>query len=114
MSNFIYKYFKETAICIRFTIFGPLNVRTKILFHCSLGIKNLRTESLLFLFSKKDKFIFSYTFYKYTIHVTCVISVKYTGTLISNYDKNRRRLKQTLESAQTRGSLHCSHTPGYF
>ena len=61
--------------------------------HCSLAIKNLRTESLLFLFSNKDKFIFSYTFYKssifiFTIHV---ISVKYT--LISNYYKNRRRLK---------------------
>ena len=89
-----------------FTILGPLNVRTEIQIHCSLAVKNLRTESLLFLFSKKDKFIFSYTFHKYsvffffTIHV---ISVKYT--LISNCYKTRRRLNQTLESAQTRESL---------
>ena len=64
--------------------------------HCSLAIKNLRSESLLFLFSKKDKSIFSDTFFKssvffcifFTIHA---ISVKYT--LISNYYKNPRRLK---------------------
>ena len=58
--------------------------------HCSLAFKNIITESLLFLFSKKDIFIFSYTFYKssvffYTIHV---ISVKYT--LISNYYKKKQ------------------------
>ena len=100
-----------------FTILGPLNVRTEIQIHCSLAVKNLRTESLLFLFSKKDKFIFSYTFHKYsvffffTIHV---ISVKYT--LISNCYKNPHRLKQTLESAQTRESslLAASHTPWSF
>ena len=85
----------------------------KIPNRCSLAIKNLRTESLLFLFSKKDKFIFSYTFYKYSVLFPMhVISVKYT--LISNYYKNRRRLKQTLENAQTRESLHCSHKPGSF
>ena len=54
-------------MCIHFTILGPLNVRTEIQIHCSLAVKNLRTESLLFLFSKKDKFIFSYTFYKYSV-----------------------------------------------
>ena len=58
--------FKETAICTHFTIFGPLNVCTKISIHCSLAIKNLRTESLLFLFSEKDIFISSYTFYKFS------------------------------------------------
>ena len=77
--------------------------------HCSLAIKNLRMESLLFLFSKKDKFIFSYTFYKYSvlfsIHVISVIH-----TLISNFYKNRRRLKQTLESAQIRKSSLLAHT----
>ena len=56
--------------------FGPLNVRAKIPIHCSLAIKNLRTESLHFVFSKKNKFVFSYTFYKYSIlffsiHVVC-------------------------------------------
>ena len=67
MSNSSSKCFKETAKCIHFTIFGPLNVRAKIPIHWSLAIKNLRTESLLFLFSKKDKFIFSYTFNKYSV-----------------------------------------------
>ena len=96
------KCFEETAICIHFTIFGLLNVRAKIPIHCSLAIKNSRTESLLFLFSRKINLYFhihfiSIPFVFFTIHVT---SVKYT--LISNYYKNRRRLKQTLESAQTR------------
>ena len=56
-----------------FTILGPLNVRTEIQIHCSLAVKNLRTESLLFLFSKKDTFIFSYTFHKYSVffYYTC-------------------------------------------
>ena len=47
------KSFNETAICIHFTIFRPLNVRTKIPIHCSLAIENLRTESLFFFFSEK-------------------------------------------------------------
>ena len=103
-----------------FHYFGPLNVRTKISIHCCLA-KNLRTESLLFFFSKKDNFrffihfisiayfFFFFFFFFFTIHV---ISVRYT--LISNYYKNRRILKQNLESAQTRESLRCSHTPRSF
>ena len=66
MSNFINMY--------SFYFFGgPLNVRTKIPIHCSLA-KGLGTESLLFLFSKKDEFIFLYTFYKYSVfffYYTC-------------------------------------------
>ena len=82
-----------------FFYFWPLNVRTNIRIHCSLAIKNLRMESLLFLFSKKDTFIFSYIHFIsiphcffFTLHV---VRVKYT--LISNYYINRRRSKKTLE-----------------
>ena len=82
-----------------FFYFWPLNVRTNIRIQCSLAIKNLRMESLLFLFSKKDTFIFSYIHFIsirivvfFTLHV---VRVKYT--LISIYYINRRRSRKTLE-----------------
>ena len=85
----------------------------KIPIHCSLAIKNLRTESPLLILKKKINLYFHIHFisipFFFSIHV---ISVKYT--LISNYYKNRRRLKQTLKNAQTRESLRCSHKPGSF
>ena len=48
------KCFKETAIYIHLTIFGPQTFPI----HCGLAIRNLRTEPLLFLFSKKINLYF--------------------------------------------------------
>ena len=102
-----------------FYYFWPLNVRTNIRIHCSLVIKNLRMESLLFLFSKKDKFIFSYTFYKYSelfffFYFTCSKCKIYFDFELLYISAQIKEDSRALESAQTRERLCCSHTPGSF
>ena len=76
-----------------------------------IAVKNLRTESLLFLFSKKDKFIFSNTFYKYpylffTLHV---ISVKYMVRDLEYISREHTDLR--VIAARTHQGLSCrTHT----
>ena len=59
--------------------------------YCSLAIKNLRTEPLLFLFSKNYKLYFHIHFINLP-YFLCTCN-KCKLFLISNFYKNRRRLK---------------------
>ena len=93
MSNRI-QIFQRNSVYVFIFFFGA----AECMYQTFQSIKNLRTESQLFLFSKKGKFLFKYTFYKYSVFFVCfftkhVISVR--CTLISNYYKNRRRFKHT-------------------